>query len=129
MKATTAQYAKTLYELTKDKKHQEIDGVISGFLKTLRRNGEIRKIREIEGKFGKIYDAENGIVEAEKLSDGLKSKLEKFVKEKYQAKEVVLIQMIDENIRGGIIIKVGDEVMDGSVDRQLADLRRTLSAS
>jgi F-type H+-transporting ATPase subunit delta len=132
MKATATQYAKTLYELTKDKKHQEIDGVVSNFIKELDKNGQMKMADGIVKKFQEIHNAENGIVEAEvitkeKISESLDNKIKQFVKEKYSAKEVVLKNIIDENVKGGIIIRVGDEVMDGSIKRQLEELKNSLN--
>jgi ATP synthase F1 delta subunit len=131
MKATPTQYAKTLYELTKDKKHQEIDEMVSNFLKEIYRNGQMKMLDSIVAKFGEIYNAENGIVEAEitsreEVSNELRNKLLTYVSNKYGAKDVVLNNIIDKDIKGGVIIRVGDEVTDGSVDRKLHDLKKEL---
>ena len=131
MKATATQYAKTLYELTKNKNHKEIDEVVSGLVSALRRNGETRKIKEIAGKFGEIFNKENGIIEAriisrEEISKELRNKLLTYVSNKYDAKEVILNSIVDKNVKGGIIIRVGDEITDGSVGRKLEDLRKEL---
>lgn len=131
MKATATQYAKTLYELTIDKTRQEIDGVVSKFLEELQRNGQIKIADQVVNKFQEIYNAENGIVEAEvvtreKISESLENKVKNFIKEKYFAKHVEIHNKIDENLRGGIIIRVGDEILDGSLDRKLRELRSIL---
>lgn len=132
MKATATQYAKTLYELTIDKTHQEIDGVVSKFLEELQRNGQMKIADQVTGKFQEIYNAENGIVEAEivtreKISESLENKVKNFIKEKYKAEKVVIHNKVDEKVKGGVIIRVGDEVMDGSVDRKLQNLKKELS--
>jgi F-type H+-transporting ATPase subunit delta len=131
MKATATQYAKTLYELTKDKKHQEIDEIISNFLQILLKNGQMRMTEEVVRKFSEIYNAENGIMEAqitsrEEISEELRNKLRNWLLNKYNAKEVVLNNRIDKSIKGGVIVRVGDEVVDGSVDRKLVELRKEL---
>ena len=41
-------------------------------------------------------------------------------------KEIITNNIIDKNIKGGIIIKVGDEVLDGSVSAQLKRLEKEL---
>jgi len=97
----------------------------------LRRNGETRKIKEIAGKFGEIFNKENGIIEAriisrEEISKELRNKLLTYVSNKYDAKEVILNSIVDKNVKGGIIIRVGDEITDGSVGRKLEDLRKEL---
>ena len=73
----------------------------------------------------------NGIVEAEvvtkhKLESSQVHKVESYIKERYLAKEVVLKNIVDERIKGGIIIKVGDELMDASVAKQLKNLKNKL---
>jgi F-type H+-transporting ATPase subunit delta len=132
MKATATQYAKTLYELTDGKKHQEIDGVVENFIKQLDKSGQMKMAKNIVGKFGEIYNAENGIVEAEvvtreKIGENLESKIKSFIKEKYKAEKVVIHNKIDEKVRGGVIIRVGDEILDGSVRRQLEELEKSLN--
>ena len=48
------------------------------------------------------------------------------MKEKYKAKEVVIKNKIDENIKGGIIIKVGDEIVDASISGKLRSFKSSL---
>lgn len=132
MRATATQYAKALYEATKDKSQKEIDGFLANFVKTLSKDNQIKLAGSIEKKFGEIYNQENGIVEAEiitkyKIQDTRYKQIEDFIKKKYKAEKVVIKDKIDEEIKGGIIIKVGDEVMDGSVERRLKDLKIELS--
>ena len=131
MKVTVNQYAKGLYELTAGKSKPEVDGIVASFIKVLQKNRQLKLADRIITKFKEISNQENGIVEAEitsreKLSGETIKKLNSFVKEKYQAKEVILNNKIDLNIQGGIVIKVGDEVLDGSVARQLHNLRGSL---
>jgi F-type H+-transporting ATPase subunit delta len=131
MKITAQPYAKALYESTKSKSQSEIDAVISGFAKILQKNNQLKLKKEISKKFKEIYNRENGIVEAEviskeKLDNKLVDKLIGFVKDKYKAKEVVIDNVVNESIKGGIIVRVGDEVMDGSVERKLKELKSIL---
>ncbi len=43
-------------------------------------------------------------------------------------KDVVATYLVDSDILGGVIVRVGDRVLDGSVRRKLAQLRRQLLA-
>jgi len=131
MKATATQYAKALYEATKDKDQKEIDVVLTDFVKVLSKNNQTRLAGNISKKFREVYNSENGIAEAEvismeKLSEGIEKKIKDYVKDKYQAREVVIRNIIDKSIKGGIVIKIGDEVIDGSVERQLKELKSSL---
>lgn len=134
MRVTSVQYARALYEATKDKKHQEIDKLILNFVKTLAGSNQLRLENNIIEKFSEIYNQENNIIEAEvtsceKLSSQLADKLVHFIKKKYSAEEVVIHNKIDASIGGGIIIRIGDEIIDASVKRQITELKTILVKS
>lgn len=131
MKITAIQYAKTLYELTEGKSQKEIDVIVANFIKLLNQKRQLKLAPKVVAKFSEIYNQENGIVEAEvisreKLDKDVLTRVSTYVRTKYKAKEVVLYNKIDSNIKGGIVIKVGDEIMDGSVQSQLNNLRNIL---
>lgn len=131
MKITSRQYAQTLYGLTEGKTKPEIEKIVSDFARYLHGARKLRLSEKIIENYSKLYDREKMIVEAqvvtrEKINEVLEKKLKHFVKEKYGAKEVVLKNMIDESIKGGMVLKVGDEVMDGSVKGKLQKLKREL---
>ena len=133
MRLTVNQYAKALYESVQEKSQSEVDSVVANFLNILQKNGQLKLAKKIVEKFSAIWNKQNEIVEAtitsrEKLDAETLQKIEKFVAEKYSARKVVLDNKIDEKIRGGIIIKIGDELLDASVERRLADLRNSLVA-
>jgi F-type H+-transporting ATPase subunit delta len=133
MKVSVKQYAQSLYEATMEKKHPEIDGALSNFVKVLAKNGQMKFKNNIIKKFQEIYNRENGIVEAEvisreKMSRELRNKVSNYVSKKYGSEKVILNEKINENIQGGIIIRVGDEVMDGSIHSQLNKLKNFLAS-
>jgi F-type H+-transporting ATPase subunit delta len=110
---------------------KEISTVVERFVEVLKKDGQLKNSAKIIEKFSEIYNDKHGIVEAQiitrkKIEDSEKNKIEKFIKEKYSAKEVMMKNIVDESIKGGIIIKVGDEVIDASVEGQLKRLKREL---
>ncbi|MFA5961101.1 MAG: ATP synthase F1 subunit delta [Parcubacteria group bacterium] len=132
MRVTSAQYAKSLYEATLDKSHSEVDVLVSNFVKILAKNGQMRLTREILRKFETVSNMKNGIVVAqvisqEKLSSEMLEKLTRFIKEKYQAEKVEIENTVDDKIKGGVIVKVGDEIFDASVKGQLKKMRNVLN--
>ena len=133
MKASAAQYAKTLYELASGKNKSEIDSIAASFAKLLAKNNRLKMTPAIIEKFGNIWNRENGILEADvesayPLNDETSGKITKEIKEKYGAKEVILNNKINTDIKGGIIIKIGDEVTDSSVKKQLKMLKQALAS-
>ncbi|PIP26090.1 MAG: ATP synthase F1 subunit delta [Candidatus Moranbacteria bacterium CG_4_9_14_3_um_filter_40_7] len=131
MKITANQYAESLYEAIAEKSQKEIDEAVLNLTKILQKNRQIKLAPKIYRKFGEIWNQERGIIEAEitsreELHTELRNKVSKYVKEKYLAKEVVLHNIVDEKIQGGIIIRVGDEILNGSVKKQLAVLKNIL---
>ena len=132
MKLKEAQYAKTLYEVTKDKDQKEIDIVVSGFFKLLVKNGQFNLAKKIIAKFESFWNEKKGIIEVEVITRAEMGKenlvrVEEYIKGKYEAKEVLINNKVDEKINGGIIIKVEDEILDGSVANQLKMLKNNLS--
>lgn len=140
MRISARQYAQTLYDLTDGKSRFEIEKSVADFARYIYRNRKLKMVKKIVEQFAVLYNKKNGIIEAEvvtreKMTEALEKKVKHFVKEKYppageagQAKEVVLKNTIDENIKGGMIVKVGDEVMDGSIRGKLDMLKKHLAS-
>lgn len=132
MKISIKQYSQTLFKLTDGKSEQEVLSIVLKFAEQLKNDGQLKNSDKIIEKFSELHNTANGIIEAvvisrEKLSGELVEKLNSFIKEKYKAKEVIIKNIIDEKIQGGIIIKVGDEILDASIANQLKKLKNILS--
>lgn len=131
MKITATQYAKALYASVDKKSAGEVDGFVINFFKVLKKNNQLKLAGKIVEKFSAIYDAKNGIVEATVTSVALLDEktlqeVEKFVAKKYDAKKVILKNIIRKDIKGGIILQVGDEMLDASVVKKINDLKTIL---
>ena len=131
MKISAGQYAKTLFELTEGRTRAEIDGVVANFVRTISRNNQAKLVPAVIEKFSVLWNKKEGIVEAEVTSaNGLKEseikKIEIFIKERYQAKKVVLENKLNPEIKGGFVLKVGDEMIDGSIAKKLQSMKRVL---
>ncbi|OGI25660.1 MAG: ATP synthase F1 subunit delta [Candidatus Moranbacteria bacterium RBG_13_45_13] len=131
MHVTPKQYAQTLYDLTDGQSKPQVEKAVADFALHMYRERKLKLADKIIEQFGKIYNKEKNIVEAElttrkKLDEPELKKIRNYVKEKYGAKEVVLKNIVDEGIGGGIVLKVGDEVMDGSVAGRLEELKKVL---
>jgi F-type H+-transporting ATPase subunit delta len=85
---------------------------------------------DISNRFIELYDHKQGIVKAEikssaELNDEQKDVLSKKLAE-YTGKKVEASYRKDDAILGGFIVRIGDTVLDASVNRQLQLLKERL---
>jgi len=131
MKISAKQYAQVLYELTRGKSEGEAGVVIEKFAGELARNKQLSLVQKIIENFEKIYNQENGILEAKvesafELGENEIEKVKKYLLEKYKVEEIVLENKINSEVKGGVIIKTGDEILDLSVAGNLNRLKKEL---
>ena len=131
MKISINQYAQALLELTEHKTQQEIPTIIEKFALQLKKDGQLKNSKKIGDAFEKAYNTAHGIVKATIVTRQLATNLsveeiEGYIKKKYNATQVEIEMLVDESIGGGIVIRVGDEVMDGSVSGKLKRLEKQL---
>ena len=102
------------------------------FLHALVKNRRQMLIPVIADEYDSLLDASNGIVHArvtvsrvtgDEERDGIAKRLSQVV-----GKTVVPHLELDPTILGGVVVRMGDTVMDGSLRRRLALLRRRMSA-
>lgn len=128
MKITEKQFALSLYESLSGKSEKEAGVVIEKFVKVLVENNELAKFEKIIEEFVNIWNKEKGIVEAEITSaKGLDKEIVKllngYIVKLSGAKEVAMKEKIDKDLLGGVIIKYGDQVLDGSLKMRLSSLK------
>lgn len=84
-------------------------------------------LKEKYEQFRQIYLAANNIITAEVKSAIPLSNIErenlKIILEKKYNKIVMIKQKIDESLIGGVIIRIGDEIIDGSIKNKLDEIR------
>ncbi len=132
MKISAKQYALTLYELTEEKGDAEIKDIVANFVNFMKKRGDFKKLSSVVTQFTNIYNNKHSIIEATVITArGLDSQEEEnvrsFIKRKYSANSVIINSVVNENVKGGIIIRVGDEILDGSVSARLKKLQANLS--
>ena len=107
----------------------DADDITMNIIDYLVDKDRIEIIRYIVSEYLKLYYLENNEVEvtgifskelSEEQFDLLKSKLEKKV-----GKKIILKIEIDKDIIGGGIIKMGDQIIDGSIKRQIENIKNT----
>ncbi|MFH0923831.1 MAG: ATP synthase F1 subunit delta [Candidatus Falkowbacteria bacterium] len=128
MKISVKQYAQSLYEAVADKSNSQIKNAVKNFFQILVQNNDLAKADEIINEFVKIWNKENGIIEAgvesaKALDDNIVKLLNNYIAELSGAKTVILNQTVNKYILGGVIIKYGDKILDGSLRARLGELK------
>lgn len=108
----------------------QVPRVLMRFLQALVRNRRQTLIPQIADEYDTLLDASNGIVHArvtvaqetsEEERASIATKLSAAV-----GRTVVPHLQVDPSILGGVVVRIGDTVMDGSVRRKLGLLRRKM---
>ena len=123
---------------SKDAKKEFINRVFSGnlseytvnFINVLIENGRQVDIPDINNTFSELIDELNNRMKVEvisviELDDATIDHIKSALKEKF-GKDIILEVTVDESILGGIIIKAGDLVIDGSLAENLKKIRYNL---
>ena len=121
---------KVMAHIVKATKAPEMMGNFLNLLVQKRRADVLPEIAEV---FQTMVDEERNmcqgtVVSATKISGSLNKKI-KATLEKITGKEVAVTNEIDPSIIGGIVAKVGDLVLDGSIKTQLTDLKESIKGS
>ena len=108
----------------------EFTDLLSKFMKTLFENKRQDLIPDISNSYNlKAMESKNQLlvtaVTHEKLTDELTDSVKKSL-EKFFEKDVIIESTVDPSIIGGIKLRIGNTVIDGSVRGSLTRLRQTL---
>lgn len=109
-----------------------MNGKLLTFLKVVARRQRLNAIRSIQRAATKLRDEAAGRIQVQvtvpqTLSDADRTSLVERLKKVFK-KDVRLETLVDPSIIGGLVIRVGDTVFDGSIDGQLQSLRKTVGA-
>jgi F-type H+-transporting ATPase subunit delta len=107
-----------------------LSAVMSSFLKLLFDKGRFGFLSSIDEFYQKLADDLKGVaraslVSANELSSDTVEKIRKALSKK-TGKEIVLDIKTDPTLIGGIVTKIGDLVLDGSIKTQLLNMRESL---
>ncbi len=121
------QYAEILYEVTQDISGKLIDQAATAFVTLLAKDHSIAQANSIIDAFIKLTKEQSGVKElsvtsARELSE---NELQKIAGAFGKAVEVNTI--LDPALIGGISIRTGDTVLDGSLKTQLERLHKELT--
>lgn len=123
--------ARAIYLVSKDKTNTELHDVNSKIINFFARRRLLSKTPDILERLNKIINHEDGriavkVLSVAKLKDELKKELIFFLRERYKAKEILLTEILDEKLLGGMRIEVNDEIIDLTVKNKIKKLQEHL---
>jgi F-type H+-transporting ATPase subunit delta len=121
------QQAELMLKVTGDRLNAQQQNLI----RLMAENGRLKALPEVAEQFENYRAAAEGKIDAEVRSAfPLTAEQEESITNMLKAKlgcEVTITTTIDESLIGGVVIKAGDTIIDGSMKSQLASLALTLS--
>lgn len=124
---TTAEKSKIIGKLLSKIK---ADKVTNNFCLLLADKNRLSYLQQISAYYSVLLDEEKGVVRGRLLTAvSLDAKKQGTIKDMLEKKSTMKLELafdVDKAILGGVVLKIGDRVMDASLRAQLAILRDTI---
>jgi F-type H+-transporting ATPase subunit delta len=111
----------------------EADGEVRNFVYLLASRGQVHLLPEVLAEFDR-YASRGPVLEAARvasaveLTDAERAQLERKVRAQY-GENLDFEYRVDKSLLGGVVVRIGDKVIDGSVAGKLAAMRQKLEAT
>jgi len=109
---------------------KQISPLLLNFLKVVSRHGRLDCLRAIHRQTGRMFDELQGRVEIELTTAApIDAQVIATIVEKLRAAmgaEPLLRTTVDPEVIGGVVLRVGDTVHDGSIANQLKNIRKQM---
>ena len=111
--------------------NNKINNDLKNFLKILVEKGRISSLKSIELTFKELLNDKHNIIEgtvisAIALTEKQVKELEEKLSKKYN-KNVTLENEVDKNVLGGVLVRLGNTQIDGSVKTRLNNIKDQLT--
>lgn len=122
-----------LYKVITGTLGQALPDQLPGLLRTVIENGRLNALPEIAAQFHALKNESEGVADAYIETAYVLTKKEvelllKSLSKKFPGKKLNPIVTINKSLIGGVSIRVGDQVLDGSVRARLAQMQQALTA-
>lgn len=126
-KISISEYAKALYEVTKDLKGVALKSAIEAFAALLFRHNNVKKTKAIITAFELYAQKQAGEVQIEittarAVDKGTMDAIKKIFGDKVEA-----THRLQEDLIGGVIVRSEDTILDASIKTQLRNLQAYLA--
>ena len=126
-KVNNRQYAKALYEITKGLSPEKMKKAVRGFVEYLAKKNRLKQGERIVAEFLSFAKSQEGIQEIEiTCAHELETKTLEKIKKVFGEKVEATIKL-DPAVLGGIKVKTADKIFDASLQKQLSQLRISMS--
>ncbi len=130
-KISTNNLAYAIYESLKDKEGIPFETTVSNVISLIRDKHMMAKKDLILEALQKIIDKEEETVRVKvstknKINEIESDDIKDFIKKKYKAKIVILDEIENPKLLGGIKIEIGDEIIDMTLKNKLNQLQNYL---
>ncbi|KAG9756733.1 OSCP-domain-containing protein, partial [Aureobasidium melanogenum] len=131
---SNADKSQIIAEIQKSIGVQDKNNTIKNFLEALAENNRLNQLEGVAEKFGTLMSAARGevemtVVSAAPLDAKVLRQLESSVsKSSYvgQGKKLKVVSKVNPDIRGGLIVEIGDRTIDLSVSSKIAKMNKLL---
>jgi len=109
---------------------ESVDPLVKNLVSLLVSRGAVNLIHDVLTSYNRLVDMHRGrqqveVTSAVPLSDQELERITRFASNLIN-KEVVVSIQVDESILGGLVIQIGDQLMDGSTRSRLEELRKQI---
>lgn len=128
MKFSPSQYAKALYEALSETSPKDHEQVLENFTKILVHNGDLNKYDEIEREY-MVLELEAKGKKIGEVTTAREMELGRDMADKLNQSvghDLHLNKKVDDALVGGVMVKVGDKLVDASVKALLDSLNQQL---
>jgi F-type H+-transporting ATPase subunit delta len=128
LRSPTFSAADQLRALTALLDKAEISGIAANFIKFVAAKRRLFALRDMIADYGKLDDAFRNIARAEfasaaPLDEANVAALKQALRAAYGGRQVLLAARVDPAIIGGLVVKIGSRMVDGSLRTKLAAIR------
>ena len=130
MRYTARQYAAALYQAISESRPEDHEKILDNFAFFLKEHGNLGIVKEIEQEFYN-YERESRGIKTARVTTAreLTSVQEKNIIHELNSilgGQVEVKKKVDEGLIGGIVVRVGEEIIEGSVKGSLEELKEKL---
>ncbi|MFA5359087.1 MAG: ATP synthase F1 subunit delta [Patescibacteria group bacterium] len=130
-KLSAKKYAAAFYQATADMSKTQVDQAAENLVGMLFKNKSLKLADRIIEEFTEYDKQQTGVIDvvvysARPLDQAAKKSLVEKIKKINRAVKINVNNVVDEGLLGGMVLKIGDQILDASINTCLDDLRQNI---